>query len=114
MPPAEDLVLDLSPLATVGWSAVAVLVACWLTASFAAPGRLRDRAAWLGTLAMYVAFGCLFLSLFLRARANDSLLGTLAFGFLLAFFGAGLVLAVHRVLRAFAGRDSGKAESATH
>jgi len=107
-------VLELSPLATVGWSAVAVLVACWLTAAFAAPGRLRDRAAWLGTTAMYVAFGCLFLSLFLRARANDSWVGTVGFGFLLAFFGAGFVLAANRMLRAFAGSDPGKAESATN
>jgi hypothetical protein len=107
-------VIELSPLATVGWSAVAVVVACWLTAAFSAPGLLRERAAWLGTTAMYVAFGCLFLSLFLRARANDSLLGSIGFGFLLVFFGAGLVLALHRLLRAFVGKGAGKVESATH
>ena len=104
----------LSPVAMVGFGAVAVLVACWLIAAFAAPGRLRERAGWLGATAMYVAFGCLFLSLFLRARANDSLVGTLGFGFLLAFFAAGLVLAVHRLLRAFTGGRGGKIESATN
>ena len=104
-----------SPLAIVGFGAVALLVACWLTAAFVAPGRLRERAAWLGATAMYVAFGCLFLSLFLRARANDSLAGTLGFGFLLAFFAVGLGVALHRLLRAFSGRDGGgKVESATN
>jgi hypothetical protein len=107
-------VSEWSPVALVGFGAVAVLVACWLTAAFAAPGPPRERAAWLGATAMYVAFGCLFLSLFLRARANDSLAGTLGFGFLLLFFGSGLVLAVHRLLRAFSGRGAGKTESATH
>lgn len=104
----------LSPLAMVGFGAVVLLVACWLTAAFVAPGRLRDRAAWLGATAMYVAFGCLFLSLFLRARANDSLVGTLGFGFLLVFFAVGLGIAVQRLLRAFAGGSGGKVESPTH
>jgi hypothetical protein len=107
-------VTGLSPLALVGSGAVALLVACWLIAAFASPGPLRSRTAWLGATAMYVAFGCLWLSLLLRARANDSLAGTLGFGFLLAFFGVGLVLALQRLLRAFAGRDAGKVESATH
>jgi hypothetical protein len=107
-------VTELSPLAVVGFGAVAVLVACWLTAAFAAPGRLRERAAWLGATALYVAFGCLFLSLFLRARANDSLAGTLGFGFLLAFFTVGFVLAAQRLLRALAGKSAGKVESATN
>jgi hypothetical protein len=106
--------VELSPLAIVGWSAVALVVACWLAVSFAAPGRLRLRAGWLGAVAMYVAFGCLFLSLFLRARANESLAGTIGFGFLLAFFTAGFVVATHRLLRALAGKGAGKVESATH
>lgn len=106
--------MELSPLAIVGWSAVAVVIACWLSVSFSAPGRIRLRAGWLGAVAMYVAFGCLFLSLFLRARGNDSLAGTIGFGFLLAFFSVGFVLATHRLLRALAGKSAGKVESATH
>ena len=105
--------MEFSPLATVGWSAVAVVVACWLTVSLAA-GATRLRAGWLGATAMYVAFGCLFLSLFLRARGNDSLAGTIGFGFLLAFFSVGFVLAAQRMLRAFAGKEAGKVESATN
>jgi Zn-dependent protease len=106
--------VEFSPLATVGWSAVAVVIACWLTLSFAAPGPTRLRAGWLGAAAMYVAFGCLFLSLFLRARGNESLAGTIGFGFLLAFFSVGFVLAALRMLRAFAGKAAGKIESATN
>lgn len=105
--------MELSPLAIVGWSAVGVVVACWLTASFAA-GATRERAGWVGATGMYVALGCLFGSLFRRAYAGDSWPGMLGFGFLLAFFSVGFVLAVQRALRAFAGREGGKVESATH
>jgi hypothetical protein len=106
--------VELSPLASIGWSAVAVVVACWLTVSLAGSAVLRLRAGWLGAVAMYVAFGCLFLSLFLRARAGDSLPGTIGFGFLLVFFTAGFCVAVQRLLRALAGRSAGKVDSATH
>ena len=105
--------MEFSPLATVGWSAAAVVVVCWLTLSFGS-GATRLRAGWLGASAMYVTFGCLFLSLFLRARASDSLSGMLGFGFLLAFFSVGFVLAVQRTRRAFAGKEAGKIESATN
>jgi hypothetical protein len=106
--------VEFSPLATVGWSAVAAVVACWLTVSLSAAGPTRLRAGWLGATGMYVAFGCLFLSLFLRARGNDSLAGTIGFGFLFAFFSVGFVLAAQRMLRAFAGKSEGKIESATN
>jgi hypothetical protein len=105
--------VELSPLAIVGWGAVIVVVVCWLTLSLAS-GATRLRAGWLGAMAMYVAFGCLFLSLFLRARASESLAGTIGFGFLLAFFSVGFVLAAQRTLRAFAGKQAGKIESATN
>jgi hypothetical protein len=106
--------VELSPLAIVGWSAVGVVVLCWLAVSFSAQGLARLRAGWLGAAAMYVAFVCLFLSLFLRARSGDSLVGMIGFGFLLAFFSVGFVLATQRVLRALAGKSGGKVESATH
>jgi hypothetical protein len=106
--------VELSPLATVGWSAAAVVVACWLTVSFSGPGLRRLRAGWLGAVAMYVAFVCLFLSLFLRARAGDNTAATIGFGFLLALFSAGFVLASYRFMRALAGKSGDKVESATH
>jgi hypothetical protein len=106
--------VELSPLAIVGWSAVGVVVLCWLAVSFSAQGVTRLRAGWLGAAAMYVAFVCLFLSLFLRARSGDSLAGMIGFGFLLAFFSVGFLLATQRTLRALAGKSGGKVESATH
>ena len=60
--------MELSPLALIGWSAVAVVVVCWLTVSLATAPLVRLRAGWVGAVGMYIAFGCLFLSLFLRAR----------------------------------------------
>jgi hypothetical protein len=105
---------ELSPLAWVGWSGVAVLVVSWLIVSFTAPGPLRDRAAWLGAVAFYVAFGCLFLSLFLRAHAGGSWLGRIGFGFLMVFFASGLLLATYRLLRSLSGRSAAGFDSATN
>ncbi len=98
----------------MGFGAALLVVACWLTAAFAAPGRLRDRAAWLGATSFYAALLCLFVSLFLRARADDSLAGTYGFGFLVAFFACGFVLASLRTLRALGAKDGRRVESATH
>ena len=106
--------MEFSPLAIVGWSAALGVVVCWLTLSFASAATTRLRAGWLGATAMYVAFVCLFLSLFLRAQAGESRGAMIGFGFLLAFFGVGLVIAAQRTLRAFAGKEVGKVESATH
>jgi hypothetical protein len=113
-PSGGRTVPELSPLAIVGWSAVAAVVACWLVASFSGPGRRRDRVAWLGATSFYVALLCLFVSLFLRARANDSLAGMLGFGFLMLFFTAGFALAAWRTLRALGGRAAKSVESATN
>jgi hypothetical protein len=62
----------------------------------------------------YVAFGCLFLSLFLGARADGSWLGMIGFGFLMVFFASGLLLAMLRLLRAFSGRSAAGLDSATN
>jgi len=106
---------ELSPLALVGWSGVAVLVVCWLWVSFSKPGPRQERIAWIGTVAMYVAFGCLFTSLFLRAQGATSWPGMIGFGFLMVFFGAGLVVATARLLRVLVGRAGGSAtDSATN
>ena len=106
--------MQLSPLAIVGWSAAAIVVVCWLAVSLSAPGRMRLRAGWLGATAMYVAFVCLFLSMFLRARAGESTAAMIGSGFLLAFFSVGFVIAAQRTLRVLAGKGVGKVESATH
>ena len=106
-----------SPFEWVGFAAVGVVAACWVTVSFAAPGRLHERSAWLGATVLYVALGSLFLRLFVDALANDgwtAWAGRIAFGFLLVFFGAGLAVALYRLQRVFAGKGAAKTESPTH
>ena len=82
--------------------------------SFAASAATRLRAGWLGASGMYVAFLCLFTSLFLRMRGNDSWVGMIGSGFLLAFFSIGFVLAGLRTRSALAGKAAAKVESATN
>jgi hypothetical protein len=104
---------DLSPFQIVGFSAVGLVVAGWLVVSFSRPGPARVRAAWLSATALYLALGTLFTSLFVRARQGGSLAGTIVFGFLMAVFVAGLVLAAVRSGGAFTKR-LGKDGHATH
>jgi glucose uptake protein GlcU len=104
---------DLSPFQIVGFSAVALVVIGWLVVSFSKPGAARARAAWLSATALYVALGTLFTSLFVRARQGGSLAGTIVFGFLMAVFAAGLVLAAVRSVASFAARPT-KGDHATH
>lgn len=106
--------MELSWLQWVGIVGVAGLVVGWLATSLLAPGPGRSRAAWIATLCMYVAFLALFTGLFLRAHAADSLAGRIGFGFLVAFFASGGVLALVRTLRALAGREGPGADHAAH
>jgi hypothetical protein len=92
---------ELPALAWSGWGAVAVLVVAWLTAAFVRGATARDRAAWLGATALYVALGSFFTHLFLNARADDSMPRMIAFGTLMTLFASGLVLSAVRLLRAF-------------
>lgn len=103
----------LSPLEIAGIAAVAALVAGWLAVSFLPPGPARVRTAWLSATALYVALASLFVGLFLRAREGGSLAGTLAFGFLMGVFLAGVVLAAIRTAGSFRSRRAGGAH-ATH
>jgi hypothetical protein len=76
----------------IGYTGLAVLVAAWLAVSFTQPSPRRAVVEWLGACGMYVALLSLFLHLLGRALASDSTIGAIAFGFLVIFFGAGLVL----------------------
>jgi hypothetical protein len=97
----------------VGWSAAAVLVALWLVVSFMAPSRRRELVEWLAATSMYVALLMLFTSLVLRARASDSTLGLVAFGFLWLVFAGGCLVASVNTLRSLRGPGKQQA-SATH
>ena len=85
-----DAVFALAP--NVGWSGVGVLVLAWLVVSFSEPGPRRAIFEWLGALGLYVGLVSLFTHLLGRMIAGDNLVGMIAFGFLVLFFGTGLVL----------------------
>ena len=62
-----------------------------------------------------MALGALFLNLVLEARESGSLLGQIAFGFLLLVFGIGLCVSLVNTLRALSGPAAGEGgDGATH
>jgi hypothetical protein len=106
-------VADLGPIGVVGCGAFAVVLLLWLVISFSAPGRGRSLLEWLGATHLYVALGALFLKLVLDARADESLLREIAFGFLLFVFALGFCVSLVNTLRALTGGGDGS-DGATH
>ncbi len=82
----------------IGLSAVAVLVVSWLYVSFTPASPRRTIVEWLATMSMYTALLSLFVNLFLNARADDSTVGMVAFGFLCGLFGGGLIISSYQTL----------------
>ena len=105
--------LDVGPLGVVGFGAFGIVVILWLVISFRPAGPGRAVLEWLGATHLYVALGALFLSLVLDARESGSLVGQIAFGFLLLVFGLGFVVSLVNTLRAMSGSAGGGSESAT-
>lgn len=87
----------------VGYAGVAVLVVAWLVVSFTSPGPRRTVVEWIGALGLYVALLSLFVNLLGQSLQSESTLGTVAFGFLVVFFGAGLVLCLAQMLASLKG-----------
>ena len=79
---------------------------------FARPGQSRSVVAWVAASALYVALLSLFVNLLLRAREADSTLGMVAFGFLVAFFTAGLATSLWKTVGQVRG-DGGSGPGAT-
>ncbi len=100
-----------STLQLIGYSAVALVVVCWLTVSFASAAALKRRLSWLGACGMYVALLCLFVSLF---QGAESTAGRIGFGAMMALFGTGLCLALWKTTQVFAGAGSADGEHAAH
>jgi hypothetical protein len=105
---------DVSPLAIVGWSAVAVVVVATLVTALLEVGPARARAASLAATGIYVALCSLFLNLFLRAREGESAPGMIAFGFLLVLFVAGLGISLVKLAGSLRAARSKEASHATH
>ena len=105
--------MSISGVALLGAVGLALLVISWLVVSFSEPGPRRAVVEWIGACGMYAALLALFVILSLRAQESGSTPAMVAFGFLVALFGSGLVVSL--VQGAFALRGPGRAtSSATH
>jgi hypothetical protein len=96
-----------SVIAIVGYAGVALLIVAWLVVSFSAPSPRRAIVEWFGACGLYLALVSFFTHLSLRAQASGSTAALVAFGFLLALFGSGLVVSLVQALlalRTSAGR----------
>ncbi len=87
-------------IAIAGYAGLALLILAWLVVSFSAPSPRRAIVEWLGACGLYLALVSLFTSLSLRAQASGSTAALVAFGFLLALFGSGLVVSLVQMLLA--------------
>ncbi len=103
----------MSIFGVVGFSALVLVVLGWLVVSFSEPSPRRTRVEWLSACALYVALIALFGNLVRRALEADNLLTLGAFGFLLALFSVGFVLALAQLWRSGASAGQGDS-SATH
>lgn len=88
-----------------------LLAAGWIAVSFLSPGRLRVACEWLSALAIYLALIALMAHAYTRA---ESKLGTILFGFLIAMFSAGFLVALRLFVRDLAGGGAGPGPDATH
>jgi len=91
--------------------AAGLLVAGWISVSFLSPSRLRVALEWLSALAMYLALIALMVHAYTRA---ESLAGTILFGFLIAMFSAGFLVALRLFVRDLSGVGAGPGTDATH
>jgi len=104
----------MSAIGSIGWSAVAVLAVGWLVVTFSAPGPRRTVIEWLSPAATYVTLSMLFRNLILRAWESGNHFALVAFGFLGLMFGAGLCVALYKLLRVMRGGSESADASATH
>jgi len=86
--------LPTTGIAMLGYAGVGMLIAAWLFVSFSQPSPKRVLVEWFGTCGLYLALVSLFVSLSLRAQESGSTPALVAFGFLVALFGSGLVVSL--------------------
>ncbi|HVP31415.1 MAG TPA: hypothetical protein VMW35_19890 [Myxococcota bacterium] len=91
--------------------AAGLLAVGWIVTSFLAPGRTRVAVEWLSALAMYAALIALMAHAFARTESRG---GAIFFGFLIAMFGAGFLVALRLFVRDLSGRGAGAGPGATH
>jgi uncharacterized membrane protein len=106
--------MPVTGISIVGYVGVALVVIAWLFVSFAAPSPRRTVVEWFGVCGLYLALVSLFTNLSLRAQASGSTAALVAFGFLLALFGSGLVVSLVQTLLAVRGPSGSASADATH
>lgn len=104
----------MSPIAMVGFAALALLVVLWGVVSFSPPGRRRTLLEWLAATCLYVALSMLFLSLVLDAREEGSTTRLVAFGFLLVIFVGGGLVSIFNTARSLGSGGDSVQGNATH
>ena len=106
--------LSVTGISIAGYAGAAIAVIAWLFVSFAAPSPRRTVVEWVGACGLYLALVSLFTNLALRAQQSGSTAALVAFGFLLALFGSGLVVSLVQTLLAFRGPNGRASADATH
>jgi hypothetical protein len=106
--------MELGPIGIVGFGAFAIVVLLWLVISFRESGPGRNVLEWLGATHLFIALGSFFLYLVLEARADESTVRLVAFGFLLLVFSIGFIVSLVHTLRALAGGGASEGDGTTH
>jgi hypothetical protein len=106
--------LPMTVISMVGYTGATLVVLAWLFVSFSAPSPRRTVVEWLGACGLYLALVALFTNLSLKAQEAGSTAALVAFGFLLALFGSGLVVSLVQALLAVRGPSSRASADATH
>jgi hypothetical protein len=107
------MTLPTTGVALIGYAGLGMLIVAWLVVSFSAPSPRRVLVEWFGACGLYLTLVSLFVHLSLTAQAEGSTPAMVAFGFLVALFGSGLVVTLVQALLAF--RAPGRVSSnATH
>ena len=106
--------MPINGIAIAGYLGVALVVVAWLFVSFSAPGPRRAVIEWVGACGLYLALVSLFTRLSMRASESGSTAALVAFGFLLALFGSGLVVSLVQTALAIRSPGGSSSVNATH
>jgi hypothetical protein len=103
--------LGSNPLVIIGACALAVLVVGWLVVSFSEPGPRRTVIEWISATAMYTLLLMLFTHLVRGAIESGNTFALVAFGFLCALFGGGLLVSLYQTITSLRGAGASGAST---
>jgi hypothetical protein len=106
--------MAINGIAIAGYVGVGLVVVAWLFVSFTAASPRRAVIEWVGACGLYLALVSLFTRLSMRASESGSTAALVAFGFLLALFGSGLVVSLVQTALAIRSPGGSTSVNATH